>query len=496
MSKKKSHITVTDQFCGAGGSSQGVRNLSRKMGGGLEVSLAMNRWKLAIETHNTNFPDTDHDCADISASEPRRYPSTDILITSPECTNQGPANGKKNHQKQMEMFISGKVDAAAERSRATMWDVVRFAEFHKYNNIIVENVVEARKWVMYDAWLNAMYTLGYQHKAVYLNSRHFPPTPQSRDRMYIIFWKKGNKAPHLDYTPAAHCSKCGKDVKAVQTWKHPGKHFGKYKTQYVYRCPVDGTLVEPYYYAAANCIDWSDIGTKISEREKPLVPNTVRRCNYGLDKYAGNPFVVNDQHSTGIGFRVNPVQGIFSTIPTQSFNKLVTPPFIVKLEHTKAAGNANTVSGVFPTQTTTDSSALITPPFIVEIKGTSLARAITEPLSTATSVGYHGIITNESWSSFISYWYGTSQATHITDPLGTCTTQDTHQLVTYQQGQRPALEDCYYRMIKAPEVKLAMAFDKDYVVLGTARQQVKQCGNAVTPPVMEWLVGQCVETFN
>jgi DNA (cytosine-5)-methyltransferase 1 len=79
MPRKKSFITLTDQFCGAGGSSIGATMA------GAEVRLAMNHWKLAIETHNTNFPQVDHDCTDISAANPRRYPSTDILITSPEC---------------------------------------------------------------------------------------------------------------------------------------------------------------------------------------------------------------------------------------------------------------------------------------------------------------------------------------------------------------------------------------------------------------------------
>jgi protein gp37 len=62
---------------------------------GLRVRMAMNHWELAVETHNTNFPDTDHDCCDISASDPRRYPSTDILITSPECTTHSPAGGNR-----------------------------------------------------------------------------------------------------------------------------------------------------------------------------------------------------------------------------------------------------------------------------------------------------------------------------------------------------------------------------------------------------------------
>ena len=55
----------------------------------LNVYLAMNHWALAIDTHNTNFPDTYHDLADVSAVDPRRYPSTDILVTSPECFPAG-----------------------------------------------------------------------------------------------------------------------------------------------------------------------------------------------------------------------------------------------------------------------------------------------------------------------------------------------------------------------------------------------------------------------
>jgi DNA (cytosine-5)-methyltransferase 1 len=183
----RSFLTVTDQFCGAGGSSIGA------VAAGLELRLALNHWSLAIETHNSNFPDAIHDCTDISACNPHRYPATDILITSPECTNHSLAKGKKRKmQRQMDLFGTVKLDPAEERSRATMWDVPRFAEYHRYNIIIVENVVDARYWVMWDAWLHAMQLLGYEHKVVYFNSMFAYPTPQSRDRMYVVFWKKGN----------------------------------------------------------------------------------------------------------------------------------------------------------------------------------------------------------------------------------------------------------------------------------------------------------------
>lgn len=38
-----------------------------------------------------------------------------------------------------------------------------------------------------------------------------------------------------------------------------------------------------------------------------------------------------------------------------------------------------------------------------------------------------------------------------------------------------------------------MAFQPDYVVLGSKRERVKQYGNAVTPPVSEILMSALVE---
>lgn len=287
---KPSTITLTDQFCGAGGSSQGARQAAKEMkiGNGLEIRLAMNHWKLAIDTHNSNFPDTDHVCTDISACDPRRYPSTNILITSPECTVHSPAGGGQAKKKMYgdQLSLSGKLasEEAEERSRATMWDVCRFAEYHRYEIIIVENVVEARsKWELFDVWLSAMVKLGYDFEIKYINSMHAHPTPQSRDRMYCVFWRKGNKKPDLNFNPIAPCVKCLKNVEAVQWWKpHVTKEFGhgKFRQQYLYKCPDCQSVVEPYFFAAFNCIDWSRPGERIGDRKKPLAPKTLERCQY------------------------------------------------------------------------------------------------------------------------------------------------------------------------------------------------------------------------
>jgi site-specific DNA-cytosine methylase len=84
-----SGLTITDLFCGAGGSGLGAA------AAGYQLVIAANHWQLAIDTHATNFPDAEHDCADISQVNPRRYPATDVLWASPECTNHSQAKGRR-----------------------------------------------------------------------------------------------------------------------------------------------------------------------------------------------------------------------------------------------------------------------------------------------------------------------------------------------------------------------------------------------------------------
>ncbi len=510
--------TTTDLFCGCGGSSEGAQNA------GVKVELALNHWKLAVETHSTNFQNTRHDCTDVQACDPRYYPDTHILIASPECTNHSLAKGKKAVKQQLDLYATGKIDPAAERSRATMWDVCRFAEVHGYLRIIVENVVDARSWCMWDAWLMAMQSLGYQHQCCYLNSMHFAPCPQSRDRMYVVFWKNGTPKPNLHYTPAAHCPKCNADVASVQVWKNPAKKFGKYRRNYVYCCPLHGTVVEPYYYASFNIIDWSNPGQRIGDRKRPPTANTVKRMQHGIDTYSDSsfimhaaysdkargvtrplnqplftqttfesqaivrPFIINDQHTTGTECRVRSTGDAMQTINTTPHFKIITPPFLLKMEHTTSAGYTTSAASAMATQTTCESGAIVTPPFMVELKGTSTSRPLHKPMACATTVNYHGIVTTESYNAFLQVYNNGTQTSHVTDAIDTITTRDRHALVSYT---KPTVEDCYFRMLFKHEIQKGMAFRDSYIVLGTNKKVVRQLGNAVNPPVMEWIVNQC-----
>lgn len=281
-------LQLTDLFCGAGGSSTGAVQVP-----GVTVRVASNHWPLAVETHNTNHTEADHICADISQIDPAYFPSSDILWASPSCTNHSQAKGRKRANAQLDMFAP-LPDEAAERSRATMWDVVRFAEYHQYKAVLVENVVDAYPWAPFRSWLMAMDSLGYGHQLVFLNSMHAQaaglPAPQSRDRMYVVFHRTGDGRPDLArwQRPRAWCPTCDEVVLAIQAWKDPAKHAGRYRQQYLYRCPhtrCRNTVVEPGWLPASAAIDLSLPGTRIGDRTKPLAEKTRRRIAAGIARY-------------------------------------------------------------------------------------------------------------------------------------------------------------------------------------------------------------------
>lgn len=167
------------------------------------------------------------------------------------------------------------------------------------------------------------------------------------------------------------------------------------------------------------------------------------------------------------------------------------------------------------TQTTAQTVGMVVPPMLVGNYSPGWARPVTEPTGTVTTQDHHALVVP---------YYSTGQAVTTDDPLPTITTVDRHALAVppfivgyytrlagiqaavsgidealptqstqprhylVQPGEVPAVEDCGFRMLQPPEIQAAMAFPADYVVTGTKREQVKQLGNAVTPPVMAELL--------
>lgn len=434
-------LTMSDLFCGAGGSSTGAVQVP-----GVSVRVASNHWNLAVDTHNENHPDADHICADLSQIDPRLFPRTDILWASPECTNHSVARGVKRADSQPDLFDEVLPEAAAERSRATMWDVVRFAERHHYRAVLVENVVDAWHWPPFRAWLAAMESLGYQHQLVFLNSMHASahgdPAPQSRDRMYVNFWRKGDPKPDLEgmQRPLATCTNCG-PIRSMQAFKNPDRRWGRYRSQYLYRCPnvtCRNQIVEPDFLPASTIIDWSNQGQRIGDRARPLAAKTVARIEKGIERYWSDLLV--------------PVEG-------------------------RDGKDAQPTGKPARTQTTRNETGVA---FIAELRGGgSTARPVSDPLCTVTASGtHHGLVvpSGGTWNE---------DARPTSDALRALTTREAYGIAS---GHTMKVEDVRFRMLDPNEIKQAMAFPADYVIQGNKREQVRMSGNAVTPPAARDLV--------
>jgi len=585
-------LTLTDLFCGAGGSSSGAEQVP-----GVRVRMAANHWSLAIETHNTNLPHADHDCADVSQVDPRRYPRTDILWASPECTNHSQARGKRRVEPQPDLFGDVLPDEAVQRSRATMWDVVRFTEHHHYRAVLVENVVDVYHWAPFRAWLMAMDCLGYDHQVVWLNSMHAQaaglPAPQSRDRMYVVFWRKGDRRPDVDRwtRPRAWCPACACVIHAVQAFKRLDRPaWGRYRQQYLYRCPRPRchTVVEPGWLPAAAAIDWALRGERIGDRAKPLAAKTRARIEAGLRKYArpvhlehgGNQYDAADpkhpQHGHERAYmRAWPVSDPLKVIHTAPTKALAYAPGMLVPVEGRDGKDASSVLEALRTQTARNETALLVPaggtwnddarsaqePFrtrttrdaealVVPLRTNGVAGSVDEPIKTvvAGNVGHALVVplrnhnTAKETSDVLDAVVAAGNhhalvmrnntargnpgqmCTPVHEELRTITTAGhqslvrwDHLVIDYNGPARqvceplptqttvegdgvldPAVEvdDCYFRMLEPHEIKLAMAFEPDYVLLGNKREQVRLSGNAVTPPAARDLIGAVAEALS
>lgn len=367
---------IIDLFCGAGGSSTGA-----ELAGGLLV-LGLNHWQRAVETHATNFPHADHDCEDISSlttTRIRRYlhhAHPTGMIAGPECTNHSIAKGARRRKPQAaSLFDDGPAgDDEQDKSRATMWDVPRFAEQaiiagHPLEWIVVENVVDAFKWGadddggLFNAWLLAVDALGYEHEIVWLNSMFAPPSPdmapQSRDRMYVVFWRRGAKAPNLRVQPPSWCPRCEAVVHGQQTWKRPDRRpWGRYGAQYFYSCPDCHAAVHPGAAPAASIIDETLPAEVIGDRKRPLAENTRRRIARGLERLANEPFAIRLTH----GGAPRPL-----TLPLVTLTQRHDPAIVLPVAgntHERTAGNRARRAAERPLDTVhgTLDRALVVPP--------------------------------------------------------------------------------------------------------------------------------------
>ena len=518
-------ITVCDIFAGAGGSSTGIGQVP-----GVEVVVAANHWKLAVDVHQENHPDTEHACVDLHMEDPRNFPRTEILWASPECTKWSIANSKA---KALSVEMGGDptlFDAVpvelestdsdeATRSRLLMFDVLRFIEHHRYRLVIVENVVDiatqAKYRAAWTAWQKGLRKLGYDYRVVSLNSMHAQlagdPAPQSRDRLYVVAWPVGERAPDIDraLSPSAWCQHCRAMVSTHQAWK-PDRTVGRYRAQYLYACNRCRAIVEPGWLPAASAIDWSLPAERIADRTKPLSPKTMGRIREGLRRYGGPLHLeaAGNTYDMASGSGNNYLRAWPVDEPLRTLHGTASKALLVPVEG-RDGKQAAPIDGPMRTQTTRNETGLLVPS-----GGTWHEKAYPtdDPMRTVTTRENHGLL--------VPYYSASETAKPTSHPVGTLTTVDRYALVTLRgtnapkpitapldtvtaSGNHHGLVDvseddvmaCRFRMLEPHEIAAGMSFPATYRWQGTKRERVRLAGNAVTPPAARDLITVCVDSL-
>jgi DNA (cytosine-5)-methyltransferase 1 len=300
-----------------------------------------------------------------------------------------------------------------------------------------------------------------------LDARAAPraPAPQSRDRIYIVAWPEGEKAPDLDRVvqPRAHCERCGVSVDAVQSFKAK-RSVGRYRQAYVYCCPRCGAIVEPGWLPAAAAIDWSIPGERVGDR---LKPKTRARIAAGIARYwgplhleaAGNQYDATDPKHPRHGdpnayYRAWPTDEPLRALHTSNSKALAVP---VKGRDGKAAApidaamrtlttraetalvqsyygstmEARPASDPLGTLTTVDRYAVVKPPFIAEMYGTSTARSVEEPAGTFTAGGNHHGLIRDPFMLDRRFEY---RVRSVDEPFSTITANDTSKALIHRMN--------------------------------------------------------------
>ena len=259
-------VTAADLFCGAGGTSTGlvlaVEEMERQYGVKIKLDLvAVNHWDVAIATHSANHKFAHHKCSGLTGVEPRSViPGyLDLLVASPECTHHSNARGGKPMN---------------DQSRSSGADVVRWIRELRPSMVIIENVREYRTWgplgknqrpiksrrgEYFQQFLADIRALGYATEDRLLNCADFA-NPTTRTRLFVYCKRTKWTAP-IEWPAPSH-AKARKE-------------------------PELGAALPTWLTARDHVIDWSDPGTSILNRKRPLSPNTLRRIEAGLKKFSG-----------------------------------------------------------------------------------------------------------------------------------------------------------------------------------------------------------------
>jgi DNA (cytosine-5)-methyltransferase 1 len=289
---------------------------------------------------------------------------------------------------------------------------------------------------------------------------------------------------------------------------------GRYRQQWLWSCTTCGAVCEPDTEPAATIIDWRLPCPRIADRTRPLAPATRARILAGLQRYGWAPITTSgagNVHERTPGNRARPVTDPLPVQQTTATTALATPPgFLVQPAH---GARLVPLDQPHPTVCASDDRHAL----VVPLRRNGHAAPTARPVPTVAANGTHhgllmrnnGTTAGEDWATtptdqpartmttkghqslLVPFQRGNVARTPA-EPLTTVTTRDKVGLVNVEQ----IVDDCGFRMLEPYEVAAAMAFPDGYIPRDLPKKdQIKLAGNAVTPPVMTWIVGRIIRAL-
>lgn len=387
-------INTVDLFCGAGGATTGLE-LALKRLGMEHKGIAINHWRVAVETMKANHPAVDTKQMSIEEAIPEKlvpWREVDLLWASPSCTHHSRAKGGKPRSNQL---------------RAQPSLILQWLDDLYVRRIIVENVPEFVDWGPLTKDGKPIERLKGSCFRAWIE--------EIKARNYAVEWRVVNCADYGDATSRRRFF-----LKAVR--RGCGKIRWPEPTHAENPQPDLFKTLKPWR-GVRECLDLSDTGRSIFNRKKPLAKNTLRRIAVGLRKFCGLDFQM-DMLGAGENdeTRVLPTTAPLRTQHTANRTAIVRP-FIVRMNRHCDADN---VDAPLSTVTANGQHHAICTPFIVRSQRGCFAEDVNKPLSSQQAHTCHHALCQP----IIIDHTNNGEARPTGKPLGAQTTHDRYSMVT------------------------------------------------------------------
>lgn len=439
---KRRVLNTADLFCGAGGATTGMEDALEKKGV-QHVGIAINHWRIAVDTMKLNHPAVDTKCMSIEEAVPADLVPggvLDILWASPSCTHHSRAKGGKPRSNQL---------------RAQPELILTWLDQLFVRRLIVENVPEFVDWGPLDrdgrpiksrigdcfkAWVAAL-----------------------EARNYVVSWRIVNCADYGDATTRRRFF-----LKAVRrgcgriTWPEP---------TYAENPQPELFCERKRWRGIRECLDLEDTGKSIFGRKKPLSSNTLRRIQVGLRRYCGMEFQMDMLGAGGPdGCRIRSVDEPMVTQHAGGNRVALVKPFLVKLRNHE---NVEPIEKPLSTVTCSGAHHALCTPLVLGQHGGAECRPVDEPCPTIATAGAIRLI-----HPFVLDHFQGGELQTADKPIGAQTTHDRYSVIL-PQLEDGRVVDIRIRMLKPSELAAAHSFPPDYKLTGTRGDMVKQIGNSV-----------------